>query len=80
MIKWIKNKGDRSNKIELKFGVPQCSMLEPLLFILMINDLLHFLNMQTILSADDTTFLNLGINYFNDLHNLTQNTQSQASV
>jgi hypothetical protein len=70
---------ERSDTIEVKLGVPQGSVLGPLLFVLMINDLPPFLNAQTLLYADDTTFLNFSSD-FNDLQNLTHKTITQAAV
>ena len=45
-----------STKLEIRYGVPQGSILGPLMFILFINDLpLHILNCKTDMYADDST-------------------------
>ena len=45
-----------SNKCPVKYGVPQCLILGPLLFILYINDLpLSISNCNTDMYADDST-------------------------
>ena len=51
----------KSDKLSVKFGVPQGSILGPLLFIVYINDLpLHIRNCKTDLYADDSTIHTAG--------------------
>ena len=59
----VKFNGSKSKYELLKSGVPQGSILGPLLFIIFINDLCH-LQTQSLkcLFADDTTLLNAGKN------------------
>ena len=51
----------KSNLIEIKSGVPQWSRLDPLLFILSINDIVEDLESEILAFADDTTILAKGI-------------------
>ena len=47
--------GVNSTLSELKCGVPQSSVIGPILFLLLINDLPNATNLFSILFADDTT-------------------------
>ena len=59
----IYNENEKSNKVlnwaKVRHGVPQCSILGPLLFLLYINDLPKFINKTStpIIFADDTSIL-----------------------
>jgi hypothetical protein len=52
--------GTNSNRQEVTCGVPQGSILGPLLFLIFINDLHRSTKMKTILFADDTTLIASG--------------------
>jgi hypothetical protein len=61
-----------SGSLPVKYGVPQVSVLGPLLFILYINDIPHLTNGRSIMYADDTLILNVGQD-LNELQNTTSN-------
>jgi retron-type reverse transcriptase len=54
---YVKYQNTNSSYKEIKFGVPQGSILGPLLFLLYINDLPNCSNAEFILFADDTSIL-----------------------
>jgi hypothetical protein len=56
---YVEFKGQNSNKATITVGVPQGSILGPLLFLIFINDLKFASNLKTILFADDTTLISI---------------------
>ncbi len=53
---YVSYKGEKSSVMEVSYGVPQGSVLGPLLFVLYSNDMPKCLNKcQSVLFADDTT-------------------------
>ena len=56
-LQYVELDNVKSSRINVKYGVPQGSILGPLLFILYINDLPNSLVNQPTLFADDTCIL-----------------------
>jgi hypothetical protein len=61
-----------SVSLPVSYGVPQGSVLGPLLFILYINDIPHLTKGRPIMYADDTLILNVGQD-MNELQRTTSN-------
>jgi hypothetical protein len=68
----VKINGELSKKERIKVGIPQGSVLGPLLFIVYINDLAHLpLRSKLLLFADDTTVYLSGLNISEIINNLS---------
>ena len=59
---YVELNGYKSTTLPLEVGVPQGSILGPLLFLLYINDLPSATNLKSVMFADDTNLLILGNN------------------
>lgn len=73
---------DFSSIKNLNIGVGQGTVIGPLLFLLFINDLPNVVNAATIMYADDTTFINNGVDQCNiaEAKSLTMTEASQWFV
>jgi hypothetical protein len=61
-----------SGSFQIRYGVPQGSVLGPLLFILYINDIPHLTKGRSIMYVDDTSILTVRKDT-NELQNTTSN-------
>ena len=71
--------GTESQRTKMLCGVPQGSVLGPLLFLLFINDLPEATDFLTLLFADDTTFQVSGVD-LNQLFGIANSELEKASV
>ena len=67
-----KRRNIQSNRKEVTSGIPQCSVLGPLLFVLYINDLPEAVESEAYLFADDTKIFRV-INSLDDQQILQNN-------
>ena len=71
----VKLKNFMSTKITVKYGVPQGSILAPLLFTIYVNDMAKYINNCTLVRyADDTQFLHSGS--LENLENIIRDTEA----
>ena len=78
-FQYVTIEGVDSTKREIRHGVPQGSVLGPLLFILFINDLAKSSCFSTLLFADDTT-LQLSSNNINNLFTVANEELQKVSL
>lgn len=90
ILKWLRNylikrrqrvqiDNVMSDYLELSCGVPQGSILGPLLFLIYINDLPSFLQMKITMFADDTTIQHFGNNLSEMKQEINQTLKSLTS-
>src|SRR3978361_2258585 len=75
-VQFVDSGGSLSTVSSLSKGVPQGSVLGPLLFLVSVNDLPNSINSKVILFADDTTTYSSGA----DLHRLSDNSTLTTST
>ena len=78
-MQFVSIDGVNSPLLEMKFGVPQGSVLGPILFLIFINDLPNATDFFTLLFADDTTF-QCSSNNLQDLFDLANQELEKAAV
>lgn len=71
--------GNWSKEVGVPYGVPQGSVLGPLLFLILINDLPNSIRAKSFIYVDDSTFFNIHSN-FDSLQNCVNETILEAST
>ena len=71
--------GKSSEYVRILFGVPQGSILGPLLFLIFINDIIEDIRSEIFLFADDTSLINIGSNWL-DVQDVLNDDLGKLSV
>ena len=78
---YVNFQNTESDKMFIKRGVPQGSILDPLMFLGLINDLHNVSNMLSYISfADDSNLLFSGTNFKQILKNMNEELENKANL